>query len=393
MKVHNNYVKLLSKMDSRQQAWKTSRPMFSEENLNCDKVADMDLSLNSMLVYTFEMRSSVFFRDLIFSMRPLEGWALSTRSMPVSLDTVRLSSEFYDRDDLYEGIEEMFRLLDKGLSRDQARDVLPLAVSSTYTFTMDFRVLMSFCKTISELNGNLFYEYCMPMLKAADAVDAYKTTSVGHAKDYCLIHQQDKILGLEIVGSMAIGHYKMKMALASQFLRQHYSKIKIGLWNQLPNYYNNLTSQADVVDVTFAIDTHSYDRLMAMRSHWVIDWSPDMWGGLVGDYIQSMSTEEFWNFTPAGGGKQDPYWADCYNRVLLEDPGVPCPIMTEWHGALEHRRKEIGDNPILDMYERLFEEGFIKDNDKNEHRIKYLDLVAKNGGMNDGYTRPNETTH
>ena len=82
-------------------------------------------------------------------------------------------------------------------------------------------------------------------------------------------------------------------------------------------------------------------------------------------------------FTPAGAGKKDPYWADCYNRVLLEDPGVPCPIMTEWRGALDIRRQETPLSPVLDMYEQLFDEGIIRDNPDNEHRIKYFSLLEQ----------------
>jgi hypothetical protein len=51
--------------------------------------------------------------------------------------------------------------------------------------------------------------------------------------------------------------------------------------------------------------------------------------------------------------------------------------MTEWRGAIAERRKETPDSPVLDMYERLFDEGFIKDNPDNEHRIKYFELLEK----------------
>lgn len=385
MRTHKNYVRCLGKMDHRREAWKTSRPMFSEEELNFDKVAQMDLSLNSMLVFTFEIRSSALFRDLIFSLRPMEGWALSTRSMPISPDTVRLSSEFDDRDDEYAKIIKMFDLLDAGYSRDQAREVLPMSVSSTYTFTIDFRVLCSFCRTIEALNHDLFNEYCLPMLNTADVVQEYTKSTVRPSYEYYAIDETERVFGVSQTGNMVFGHYTMKLAMASQFLRQHYSKIKTGLWNGVTDYYNLDLDQKDRMEMAYYIDANSYHRLMAMRSHWVIDWSMDMWGGMVGDYISTMSPQEFWEFTPAGGGKPDPYWADVYNRVLLTDPGVPCPIMTEWPAALEHRRKEIGDNPILDMYDKLFEKGFIKDNPENEHRQKFLSLVKQQGGMNDGY--------
>lgn len=376
--VLQNYVRCLGKMDYRREAWKTSRPKFTEENLNFEKVEEMDLSLNSMLVYTFEMRSSVFFRDLIFSLRPMEGWALSTRSMPINRDTVRVSSEYAGTMMGQAGIDLMFAKLEQGFSRDQSRDVLPLTASSTYTFTIDHRVLISFCRNIEKLNRSLWFEYCVPMLNEA-GVDqkTYKTSTVRDSLVYYMIDPGEKINGLHQTGNMIHGHYVMKMALASQFLRQHYSKIKIGLWNIVDEYFDTDLRQFSPIDVVFYIDRHSYRRLMAMRSHWVLDHSMDMWGSMVGDYIKGMSTEEFWHFTPAGGGKRDPYWADCYNRVLLEDPGVPCPIMTEWPGAILERRKETPDSPVLDMYERLFDEGFIIDNPDNPHRMKYFELLEK----------------
>jgi hypothetical protein len=378
MKTLSTYVKLLGKMDHRREAWKTSRPKFTEENLNFEKVEEMDLSLNSMLVYTFEMRSSVYFRDLIFSLRPLEGWALSTRSMPINRDTICLSSEFAASRLGQAGIDEMFSKLERGVSRDHSRDVLPLSVSSTYTFTMDYRVLISFCKNIEILNSRLWHQYCLHMLNAAGiTVNKYRASTVRSSLEYYRINEAELIKGKQQMGNVIHGHYKMKMALASQFLRQHYSKIKIGLWNIVPEYYYYDLRQHDIVDVVFYIDINSYHRLMAMRSHWVLDHSMDMWGTMVGDYIKNMTTKQFWNFTPAGGNKTDPYWADCYNRVLLEDPGVPCPIMTEWPGAITERRKETPDSPVLDMYEKLFDEGFIKDNPDNEHRIKYFNLLEK----------------
>ena len=167
MKTLDTYVKLLGKMDYRREAWKTSRPLFTEATMEFDKIEQMDLSLNSMCVYTFEMRSSVWMRDLIFSLRPMEGWALSTRSMPISRDTICLSSEYGESGMGQDGIDNMFDRMEAGESRDQCRDALPLSVSSTYTFTIDYRVLISFCRNMEQLNPRLFQGYCIPMLQVA----------------------------------------------------------------------------------------------------------------------------------------------------------------------------------------------------------------------------------
>lgn len=371
-----NYVKLIGVMDCRKHAWKVSRPAFSEDHISFDKFEDMDLSLNSMLVYTIEMRCSVLFRDLIFSLRPIEGWALSTRCMPINNETLGISEEWPDYE--YKGIQDMINLIGNGNSRDSSRGVLPCSMSTNFTFTIDFRVLMTFCKTIESIDRDLFDIYCIPLLEETSNLDRYRSTTIKESKCYYLIDESEKINGTEIIGNMVVGHYKMKMALASQFLRQHYSKVKIGIWNLIESkgYRNVKLNQNDIVDIVFYIDKNSYTRLMSMRSHWVADHSADMWGSIVGEYVKNMTPEQFWNFIPAGGGRIDPYFADCYNRVLLNDPGVPCPIMTEWEGAISLKRKEIGDSIITEKYQELFDFGILKDNPSNKYRIQYLNNVA-----------------
>ena len=215
------------------------------------------------------------------------------------------------------------------------------------------------------------------LVEAGMDQEMYKKSNFRSSLEYHRIDENELINGSHTTGNMIHGHYKFKLALASQFLRQHYSKIKIGLWNITSEYYDLDLRQSDPIDVVFYTDVRSYHHLMALRSHWVLDHSLDMWGTIVGDYIKDMTPAEFWDFTPAGGTKIDPYWADVYNRVILEDPGIPCPIMTEWRGAIEERRKETPDSPVLDMYERLFDEGFIKDNPFNQHRLKYFSLLEQ----------------
>lgn len=377
MRTLENYVKCLGKMDYREEAWKTSRPKFTEENLHFDRIAEMDLSINSMCIYTFEIRSSVIVRDLILSIRPIAPWAMSTRSMPINRDTICLSSEHLNRDDDYAKISAMFDKLEDGASRDQVRDMLPLTVSSTYTFTIDYRALISFCKNLEIISPMLYHIYAIPMFREAGIgyMEFYKS-NVKESLKYYLIEPNEKIKGVFTSGNIVHTHFAMKAALASQFLRQHYSKIKIGLWNILNKEgYDELDlDQSSQIDVVGYIDVHSYSALMSIRSHWVIDWGMDMWGGIVGAYIENMSPAKFWAFIPNGNGKNDPYWADVYNRVVHEDPGVPCPIMCEWPALIERKEKEIGPNPVTDKYKDLVKAGFIKDNPNNKHRLKYISL-------------------
>ena len=366
----NPYIKLVGKMDHRKHAWEASRPGTQETPR--EEIICMDFSLNSMAVYHFEARTSGFFRDLIMSIRPIAPWALGVRSMPeVNRDNIAVSGE-YDNDMGYDGIDTFFARLEKGATRDNAREALPLTVASCYSFVIDYRALISFCQSIESLNERLFREYCIPLMFAADIDESeYKRTKLKSSLDYHIITPNEMIDGVVKTGNMVHGHYRMKMSMASQFLRQHHNKVKLGLWNMIPDYYHNDIRQSDIIDVVFYSDIHSYNKLMSMRSHWMLDWNMDMWGTLLGDYIKDMTVEDFWFFIPSGNNQPDPYFADNYNRVQRTDPGLPCPIMTECFYLIDERRKELGDNPVLDMYEGLFQQGLVKDNPENKYRLEY----------------------
>ena len=371
------YVRQLAVMDERVQAWNTSRPDFKPGDLPFEEVERMDLSLNSMRVYTLEIRSSVFFRDLILSVRPIQCWAQSTRSAPLNRDNLRLSLEFDHNFCDDRNIDRMLEMHEQGIPRDKIRELLPLSISTIYTITIDHRVLMAFIKSLEMLNKDLFNLYGKMLINAIKGLEAYKQSTVQPIHPFTTIQDEEKINGVKTVGNMIFGHYKMKCALAAQFLRQHYSKIKIGYWDLIDNYFSQNLLQSDKIDVAFYIDKQSYHRLMSMRSHWALDWSHDMWGDLINDYIADMSVAEFWDFLPNGGGKRDPYWADVYNRVLRKDPGIPCPIMCEWPEMIDKKEEEVGSSLITNMYKALFEGGFIKDNPDNEYRKLYLQLGEK----------------
>ena len=115
---------------------------------------------------------------------------------------------------------------------------------------------------------------------------------------------------------------------------------------------------------------------MSLRSHWFADWSNDMWGQIVGDYIKDMSVEEFWDFLPNGNGKEDPYHRDMISRVKGEEHNLPCPIMCETPSLIKRRLQIHGKNPIISKYIELLYSGYFTDNPSNEFRQMYMD----NGG-------------
>lgn len=373
------YVKLISKMDCRESAWKTSRPSVKGDDVSLDALTDMDMSLNSMLMYTLEIRSSSFFRDLVFSTRPIAPWSMSVRNLPINSDTLKISAEVVDDKYGQMCIDNMIEGVASGMTRDQTRDRLPLSLSGAYTFVIDHRALMSFCKTVENLSPFLFNIYCIPMLSVCEAFDSYVRTTVKSAEAFYIISDNEKINGTKRIGNLILGHYKVKMALASQILRQHSAKVKIGLWNIIDTYPEEKYNQSTLMDVVFYADINSHNKLMSMRCHWAINFGDDMWGGIVGDYVKDMSAQEFWEFLPNGNGKKDPFFADVYTRIINDDAGIPCPIMCEWPALVWMREEEVGEyNIVLSKYKQLVHEGFIKDNPDNEHRVKYSQIRGIN---------------
>lgn len=372
---------LLGIMDERQEAWKTwdtNVPNSERHDLSFDEVAKMDLSLNSMRVYTIKIRSSVIFRDLLLAMRPIQCWAQSTRSANINRDSLRISSEFSSDLEGDQKIIEMIKRHEAGDPRDKIRDLLTVTVSTQYTVLIDNRVLMSFLRAIKDLNEKLFDLYGTIILNAIDGWKDFAHLNVQPATDFVQIHKiESDGERTEQTGNMIFGHYYVKAALAAQFLRQHYSKIKIGYWNYVPNYFGIRMSQADKINIAYYIDKIAYHHLMKVRSYWTTDWSSDMWGDIVSGYIKNMTLEQFWKFLPNGDGKEDPYYANLYNRVLRKDPGLPCPIMCEWPAMVWEKEKQVGHSLVIQKYKDLCNEGYIKDNPDNEHRKLYIKLGEK----------------
>jgi len=86
------YVNLVSVTDNRKRAWKYSRPQFKNMNVDINEFGTMDIGVNSLCNLTFEITSSVAFRDWLLSIRPIYCWARSSRV--IALKDAELSDEF-----------------------------------------------------------------------------------------------------------------------------------------------------------------------------------------------------------------------------------------------------------------------------------------------------------
>lgn len=367
-------VKLISVCDNRERAWKYSRPGFDHSNLDMENIGSMDMSLNSLCTLTFEITSSIMFRDFLFSIRPISAWARSSRSAPLTKSNLSLSDEFHDWGS--SGIDKTLKLIEQGVPQDKAREHLPMTLSTSYTISMDFRTVCGLLKTMVYMGKDLYNIYGIQFENEIEHISGFKSNKVkDFYNNYALTECEMESSKLTRVGDMRYGSYLMKAALASQFIRQSRSIVKTNIWNMISWKGYLMASkiyQHNLIRVSFYSSVKAYDNLMRLRSHWFADWSNDMWGSIVGEYVKDMSVEEFWNFIPNGNGKADPYYRDMLSRVNGEEHNLPCPIMLEYPDLIYQRLHEQGENPIIHKYINFVELGLIKDNPNNELRKAYV---------------------
>ncbi|GAF67612.1 unnamed protein product, partial [marine sediment metagenome] len=130
-------VQLMSVTDNRKNAWIFSRPGFDHRNIDMEAIGGMDMSLNRLCMLTFKVHSSLIFRDWLFSIRPIFPWARSSRSAPLTHDNTMISSEFGDTGRTR--VREVLSKIENGVPQDQAREGLPMTMSTAFIVTMDFR--------------------------------------------------------------------------------------------------------------------------------------------------------------------------------------------------------------------------------------------------------------
>lgn len=357
---------LISVMDNRKQAWVHSRPGFNHNELDMEAIGSMDMSLNSLCMLTFEVTSSVVFRDWLFTIRPIFPWARSSRSAPLTTENTSISEEFGNT-----GVLDIAHVLDEianGVPQDQAREGLPLSMSTSYMVTMDFRTCCGMIKTMMDIDNDMHSVYGYLF-----------RDSIGHIYGY----RDSKVRSF--IDSYVVDHrpfgkkYNVKFALMSQMIRSSNAFFRSELWNIIHYQgYNSMGKmiQSDKITIDMSMEPHSYDKLMRLRSHWFADWSEDMWGTMVGDYIQYMDVWEFWDFIPNGNGKDDPYHRDMISRVTGEEHNLPCPIMLEYPDLVRQRLERHGRNTVIDKYIELVDAGCIMDNSNNKLRIQYEQTLA-----------------
>lgn len=388
------YVKKIDSMNQMVEVWRFTRPYLKLDDIEKDVKAleTIDLPMNGMKSYIFELRTSTLFRDLLYTMRPIaSAWARSLRTVQFNQDNLFFSSEYKDISDknakrLQDGMKKVYKNLYDGLGQDDARGEMPMAIATEYTINIDDRTLISFLKLLKLHSKPLYDIYGKLFLHAIgreeDYINNRNTTDIFNKfsiskKEYKAVKDNDNSYTGHILDTVA-GFYKLQTRLAAQFIRQHYSTIK----NELFNYVDEDTSidklstldeDSEIVVGVYA-NENSYKKTLRNRTAWFAQWDHESnasWSLVLKSYVKDMTPEEFMEFTRSQNGK-NVYFHDVWANVTGQAVMPPDPFLLEMPELIDIRKSMMNsDSTIFHKWEEMRDAGLINDNPDNKFRKIY----------------------
>jgi len=389
-------VVLINSYDEKKKAWLISRPHLDHADLDKDigMIESMDLPINGFASYVLHFNSSLLFRDLIFSIRPVVIWAKSNRTTPINENNMFLSGEYninkrHESNRDIDSLNFAFNLIKQGNPQDFAKKKLPMSCNTEFTISIDDRTLVAFIKLLKYHNKELYEIYGKRILNVIGkeydyidnrhSVDIYEKLAISQ-EEYENIDSSFNVL------DSIISVHKVSGNLMSQFIRQHYSVIK----NELFNIVNSkslfdiyLNCDDDIVVAAYS-NKHSIKKLISTRTCWFAQFDQSdnsSWSYILKPFIEKMSSKDFLDQLPCNGLPNNcKIKADMIPRIDLKEVNLPCPILIENPILIKRRGvKYSSESEVFKKWTNLLNKHSIKDNKFNELRIEYENNIKKYG--------------
>lgn len=384
------------------EAWITSKPTLTykdDADLQgyLDNVINNDLPLTGFHNFTFKIGSSILFRDLVLTLRPIQVWATSSRI--VKLENLGMEADYPISKKAQEDYERVVKAQAKGEALDVSKRYCPLQQYTEFCCVLDLRTLVVFCKTVKECDEELFHSHCVPMLEAVgfseERMELIKSKGI---YDKLSIPQKkvatiDECVGLryqETDLSYELG-VKVAFALGAQFIRQHYARVRSSCWNELKEIgYRKMLERYNSSDEFYYVsvgEKEQWQQVCSRRTCFVaqFDWKdPFGWDFIIGKWVDKMTPFEFANNLPCKGcGKNCNIFNETKLRLFTKradrerwtnnppDENPPCPLLIEDPSMIDERKRMYHSNSsIFEMWE-YFVKKFVPNNPNNLARLFY----------------------
>lgn len=402
-------VSLIEKIGEKgmREAWLTSKPTLAykdEQDLQnyLDGVINNDLPLTGFHMFCLKIGSSIFFRDLMLTLRPIQVWALSSRI--TKLENLGLEMDYEPSKQTIDDYNKVVKMQAEGEALDLSKRYCPLQQYTEFCVVLDLRTLVAFCKTIKECDERLYETHCVPIINCVgltperinkiSSKSIYSKLAMYEDADK-KIDQEDGVRYQETDSSYELG-IKVAFCLGAQFLRQHYARVRSSVWNRLKNEgYQKVMNTSNSLTQFYYSSTgekSQWQQVCSRRICWEAqfcvkdDGERTSWNFILNKFFKKMSWQEFVKHLPCKGygknctifdegklrlfSKRDDYkrWT---NNVPDENP--ICPVMCETpEYSIDLRQKMYhSEGDIWELWKQFAKEG-IKDNPDNLARRFYF---------------------
>lgn len=326
------FVKKLWESDHRREAWMISRPYIrSVEEVNMIELNKLDLSVQSLDVIGFHIKSSFYFRELLTSMRPHAIWTQSSRVNPIKDSKISK----YATDKLNDYMEKFLSQEFDPSKIDAERMNLPMGTLTEYTIALDFRSWISFLKFLEIYHPKYFAEYGLDILEnlRREGFD-YETSRINMAFEEVALQPTE---GQTSVGPFKFISANIPINMRAQLVRHQDIKIvdKFMFWNEDEV---ELMPQNKFIHVNLLVSENKWKQIMSHRRCWIANFE------LYECFHAIASVDEYLDSLPCKCDyKNCPFKMDNDSRKKGDDPNTPCPLSFEEY---EDAEKSIIDRTI-----------------------------------------------
>lgn len=359
-------VELISSNDEVLNVWNITRP-HQKLGIKDNEIKRMGLPVNGFANYNLKITASLLFRDLMFTVRPISPWAISNRAVPFTPGNMSLSKEEFELlsiedqvivdEQLYKVIENV--MLGKEL-QDYAKNYLPRITSTTFCVNMNLRTILNYVFTLF-IHYPKYYSLIGEKILNAISISKDQFSDFSKSDLYNKLALTDRELSINshtyLGGEMHYLPAEGSGNLISQFIRQHNSVVKNGLYNELTDDFIGALkkTQNDLVKAGSYLDEDSLNNLIKTRSCFFSMMDKEdknSWSSIIGSYVDKMSPKEFINKLPCKGCKDKcKVEKDMVTRVHRLDCNIPCPILLENPDPITERiEKFCSDSKIMKMW-------------------------------------------
>lgn len=371
------------------EAWLTSKPTLKYDNesqidTDVSAVLKNDLPIMGFYVYCLKIKSSLLFRDLMLSVRPINPWATSGRILKAENMGLEKHPDNLIMKDTYLNYLKVCDDQDAGTALDVSKRNLPLLTSTEFCCTIDLRTLVAFVKTLKHMDEYLYNSHGKAILEAIglnpNELDDMKSISIYDklaVPEEALAHRKlnDGVEYSETKVSYELS-VNVAASLGAQFIRQHYARVRNSMFNEVKKYgYLHVASKSCADKFIFYSygDLEQFTQLITRRTCWVsqFDYEDEFgWSGIIGSVVENMTKEQFANNLPCKGcGSDCTIVSETALRLYSNRPdrdsfagnkpdeNPPCPLLIEDVSMLKLRKDMYGSKSrVYDKWLELTKE-------------------------------------